>query len=110
MAFVEDLSAFFTDFAVTVTVGAVSVSAIFDREYVEGMGGFGGGADSSIPVCVMRSTDVTANQIAAGNVIRLPQSAQSWFGNPAFGGSTSYTVRSVRHDGTGMCVLGLERA
>jgi hypothetical protein len=110
MSLREPLDAFFADFAVTVTVGSAEVSAIFDREHIEAMGGFGGGIDASVPVALVRSVDVTANAIGVGTTVRLPNQGETWFGNPAWWGGMNFTVRSVRHDGTGMCALVLEVA
>lgn len=100
MAFTEDLSIFFADFAVTVTAGGVGVPAIFDRDHIETMGGFGGGIDASVPVLLMQTADVIARGIAFGSEVTLPASSP-W-------GAATCTVRNVRPDGTGLSMLLLE--
>lgn len=95
MAFTEDLSVFFStdDFAVTATVGAASVSVIFDREHVEAMGGFGGGIDATQPTALLKTSDVTARSIARNTAIVIS--------------GTTYYVQSLRPDGTGLTLLAL---
>jgi hypothetical protein len=89
-------------------VEGVGVSAIFDREHVETLGGFGGGVDASIPQCLVQSADVASFNIASGSVIEVPNFGEAPFGSPSFWGGNTFTVRNVRHDGTGMAVLVLE--
>lgn len=100
MPFTEDLAPFLStsDFAVTATVGGVSVSVIFDRAHVEAMGGFGGGIDATQPTALLKTSDVTAQSIARNTAIVID--------------GTTYYVQSLQPDGTGMTllVLSLEQA
>jgi hypothetical protein len=89
----EDLDCFFTDFAVTATVGAASVSAIFDRAHIQAMG-----IDATEPMALVKTADVTARSIARNTAIVIA--------------GTTYYVQELRPDGTGLTtlVLSLEAA
>lgn len=106
----ERHSCFFRDFAVTVTVDSVEVQGIFDRAHIETLGAYGGGVDSSLPILLVRSIDVTTNNIRQGSTVALPNYGEHNFASPSWWGGTSFTVRSVRPDGTGLTVLELEKA
>jgi hypothetical protein len=93
MAFAEDLTPFFADFAVSATVGAATVSVIFDRAYVEMMGGVGGGIDASQPLAWAKSSDVAAQSIVRNSTLVIA--------------GTTYYVQSMRPDGTGLTLLVL---
>lgn len=93
MAFTEDLTVFFADFGVTATpdVGA-DVTVIFDRAHIEMMGG---DISGTRPVALAVSADVSS---WTSNSTRL-----------AIGGTT-YILRDIQPDGTGLSLLLLEAA
>lgn len=95
MPFTEDLDAFLDTgmFATAATVGAATVNVIFDREYVQAMGGYGGGVDSTQPTCLMKTSDVTARNIQFNTGIIIS--------------GTTYYVQSLQPDGTGLTRLVL---
>ncbi len=94
MPFTEDHTAFLDtdDFATAVTVGGVSVNAIFDAEYVE-VGFDGVSVESVWPVLHCDETDAAV--------------AAAVQGTTAVVNSVNYTVAEVRPDGTGMTILRL---
>lgn len=89
MAFVESMPCFFVDFGVTATIGAASVSGIFDTPSAE-MFGIGG----SDPTFTCATADVVS--IAAGQAVTIA--------------GTDYTVTAVKPDGTGLTVLHLDKS
>ena len=86
MTFVDP--AFFSDFAIDLTVNGVAVRGIFDNAFGSA---FGGMIDGS------------------GPMVRLPSSVPAARGNPVVIASTQYVITSVEPDGTGLTVLRLER-
>lgn len=93
MAFSEDLTPFFADFAVPATLQAVDVAngVIFDRAYLEAVGNY---AEGTGPVALAILADMPA--VAQGQALVL--------------NATTYTVRGVEPDGTGLVLLRLEAA
>jgi hypothetical protein len=93
--FTEDLTAFLNpaEFATSVSVGGVLVSAIYDNGYALGnVGGFG-----------MASTQPTLT-LATANVPASPE------GQAAVVNGVAYVVASHEPDGTGVSRLLLEKA
>lgn len=90
MPFTEDLDVFLApgDFARAVTVKSTSLNAIFDAAYAE---------DFDIEGASPRLTCASAD---------LP--ADLAHGDSAVVGSTTYKVRNIQPDGTGITVLVLE--
>lgn len=86
MTFVDP--AFFSDFAIDLTVNGVAVRGIFDNAFGSA---FGGMIDGS------------------GPMVRLPSSVLAARGNPVVIASTQYVITSVEPDGTGLTVLRLEQ-
>jgi hypothetical protein len=86
MAFTESLADFFADFAVSATVGAASVSVIFDRAHQDAMG-----IDATQPAALMRTADVSANAIARNTTLVIS--------------GTTYYVQRLQPDGTGLTAL-----
>ena len=88
MAFVEDLTPFFADFAAVATKSGVAVSGIFDKAYGESFG------------------------LIAGNdpVFRTASSTGIVRGNTLVIGGVTYTVTHVEPDGTGLDLCRLEAA
>jgi hypothetical protein len=98
--FVENLAAFFADFGpavngvpVSVTVGGVVVSAIFDNGYALGSVGPIGMA-SSQPMLTLATASVPANPVGTAVVV----------------GAVNYTIGAHEPDGTGISQLMLEAA
>jgi hypothetical protein len=93
--FTEDFSVFFSpaDFGQTVTVGGVSVSAIFVAAYSLGSVGPIGMA-SAQPMLTLPTTQVPANPVGTAVVV----------------GSTNYTIGAHEPNGTGISRLMLEAA
>lgn len=93
MAFAENLTAFVRDhdFAVAATLQGVAVTSgvIFDADYVEPLGNY---VEGSGPVALAIATEVASVAQAQSLVI----------------GATTYKVRGVEPDGTGMVLLRLE--
>jgi hypothetical protein len=87
--FIEDTRPFFSDFAVEVTLGGVSVRGIFDDAYGESFGGMVAGS---------------------GPMFRLPSSVTVTSGDALVHGSATYTVVGIEPDGTGLTLLRLEKA
>jgi hypothetical protein len=90
MAFTEDLGAFFTDFAETVTVAGTVGAAIFDDGFASALDG---AVASSGPQLVVR-------------LATFPAAAP---GAAVFARGVNYAVAAVEPDGTGLAVLRLER-
>ena len=86
MTFVDP--AFFSDFAIDLTVNGVAVRGIFDNAFGSA---FGGMIDGS------------------GPMVRLPSSVLAARGNPVVIASTQYVVTGVEPDGTGLTVLRLDQ-
>lgn len=86
--FAEDLTAFFVDFGVDATLGDLAVRCIFDAAYVDPLG-----VESSGPVATLPTADA-ANAVHGQTLIIA---------------GTSYKVRGVEPDGTGITLLRLER-
>ena len=88
MAFTEDLTQFFSDFAATATKSGVAVAGIFDKAYGEAFG------------------------MIAGNdpVFRTASSTGIVRGDTLVIGGVSYTVVNVEPDGTGLDLCRLEAA
>lgn len=111
MALREPLAAFLADFGCTVTTaGGSTFTAIFDREAVQLLGGYGGGIDASQPMLMCRTVDVVANAVREGSTLTLPSSGEASFADPTWWGGSQFTVRAVRPDGQGMTALVLEVA
>ena len=89
MAIAESFPAFFVDFGTTATIGAASVTGIFDATPAEMFGIVG-----SNPTFTCASADVTA--VAGGTAITI--------------NAVAYTVTDIRADGTGVTVLSLDKA
>lgn len=93
MAFTENLDLFVADFGVNGTLAGAPVRGIFDAAYdVSTLGAIGMGSAS--PAYTLPSAKVPAQ--AHGAALTVP--------------AGSYLVRQAQHDGTGMCVLILERS
>lgn len=89
MAFSEDLSSFFVDFGVTVTVGGVSVRGIFDNAFIQALGISGTG-----PVLIVKTASVPS--VAQGDAVVIS--------------AVNYTVAEIKPDGSGITVLELDAA
>lgn len=77
MAFTEDLSAFFADFAVPATHGGIDKDVIFERSYLESLG-----VQTSRPAALGRKSQwLTVGQ---GDTVVI--------------GGTSYSVAEFHHD------------
>jgi len=91
MTFVEDRAAFFTDFAVAVTVGGVSGVGIFDKQYASF-----DLANGNRPALTVMSSAFPS--VIEGSAVTVT------------GETATYTVAgSPQPDGTGMTVLMLEK-
>jgi hypothetical protein len=92
VAFAEPIAAFFdtSDFAVAATLNGASVVGIFDNAYFEPLGGDVQGAQ---PVFTLPTS--LASSAAHGQALVI--------------GSTTYKVRGVEPDGTGITMLRLEK-
>lgn len=91
MAFTENLAPFFAtgDFAVPATLQGVAVNGIFDAEYREPLGGLVEGHAPIFQCAAAQIPSVTTGQTLIVN-------------------GSSYTVRGVEPDGTGVTLLRLE--
>lgn len=85
----ENLPAFFTDFAIDVTVNGVPARGIFDNGFASA---FSGMVDGTSPVLHL-TTDVIVER-----------------GNPVIIAGHTYTVIGVQPDGTGVTQLRLAEA
>jgi hypothetical protein len=92
VAFTEPIAAFFDtgDFAVSATLNGVSVTGIFDNEYFEPLGNDVQGAS---PIFTLPTS--SASSAAHGQSLVI--------------GATTYKVRGVEPDGTGVTTLRLEK-
>lgn len=86
--FAENHAAFFTDFGVDATLNSASVRVIFDAAYTDPLG-----VESVGPVATLPTAD--AATVAHGQMLIVA--------------STTYKVRGVEPDGTGITLLRLER-
>lgn len=95
MLFDQDISAFINpaEFAKSVSVGGVVVSAIFDNGYAHGSVGMLGMATSQ-PSLTLASADVSTDPVGASVLV----------------GSAAYLVAAHEPDGTGISRLLLEVA
>jgi len=89
MAFVEDLTPFFSEFGETCTVDGVQITAIVDSPYTQALD-----VATSAWSLTCRAADVTT-------VV---------FNDTATVRSVSYRVVGIEPDGTGVTVLRLEKA
>lgn len=103
MAFVEDFSAFFGDFATSVTIAGVSLKGIFDDPYALGNVGVSG-MDSCRPTLTLPTVSVPAAVIAQldDHSTMLDDLRFAVHGN-------TYQIVGHEPDGTGMSVLALEK-
>jgi hypothetical protein len=93
MDFAADLPLMLDEFAVCGTLAGAPVHGIFDQAYdVSGLGTIG--MASTGPAFTLPSAQVPAQ--AYGALLVVP--------------AGRYSVREAQHDGTGVCVLQLERA
>ena len=88
MAFTEDFTPFFEDFAVNATLGAAT-KVIFDRAHLESLG-----ISATQPLLVAKTSDVSSANKGTSITIN----------------GTAYTVMDNQPDGTGMSTLLLELA
>ena len=88
----QDLDGLFSDFGIDVIYGAATIQGIFDNEYLAGSV-MGIGVESRGPQCWVKDSDVSG--IVQGD---------AWTIN-----STTYYVRSIEPDGTGMTLLILSK-
>lgn len=89
MAFTEDFTPFFEDFAVNAALGSATFDVIFDRAHLESLG-----ISATQPVALAKTTDVSS--ATRGTSITI--------------NGTAYTVMDNQPDGTGMSTLLLEVA
>lgn len=88
MTFTEDIAAFFNDFAVDATLNGADVQVIFDAVYQDPFN-----VESCGPVATILTAAVPS--VAHGQSLVI--------------GSTTYKVRGIEPDGTGITLLRLER-
>ena len=88
MALVENFALFFADFGVAATLDGSAVLGIFDRDYAQAFDGMA----TTQPMFTASSTALAAATTASILVVA----------------GTSYRVRSVQADGTGVTMLLLE--
>lgn len=88
MAFVEDLTPFFADFAPVATKSGVAVAGIFDKAYGEAFG-------------MIAGNDPVFRTASATGIVR---------GDSLVIGGVTYTVVGVESDGTGLDLCRLEAA
>ena len=91
--FVENFSAFLTDFAVDATVAGQAVRGIFDNGFALGDVGMAGIAGNQ-PVLTVPTASVPASPVGSAAVVN----------------AINYVVAAHEPDGTGMSRLLLERA
>lgn len=93
MAFTEDLTQFFDpdEFGVSATIGAATVSGIFDNQFLGAPGE--AAVASATPTFTCRTADVSS--VTSGTTLVIS--------------SITYTVVGVHPDGTGVTVLVLRR-
>lgn len=90
MLLVENLTPFVTEFGTVATLDGALVRGIFDRDYVQAFDGIA----STSPQFVLPSASATTATTSSLLVVA----------------GSSYRVRSVQPDGTGMTSLTLERS
>lgn len=93
MPFTEDLTPFFetADFATAATYnGATTVNGIFDREYIEPLGNI---VEGTAPVFMCALADLPS--VDHDDTLLI--------------GATTYKVKGVEPDGTGVVLLRLEK-
>lgn len=88
MAFTENFPDFMADFGVAATVGAVSLTGIFDSAYQDVLGLVAG----SQPVLLVETALIPAAVVGTSVVI----------------GSTTYSIAELQPDGTGLTRLVLK--
>ena len=90
MPFTEDLTPFFrvAEFASSATLDGVSVTGIFDNQYIDTLG-----VASRQPMFTLPTADAAAATQASVLIVE----------------GVTYRVRSIEPDGTGVTVLMLER-
>lgn len=88
MQLVENLAVYFAEFGVTATLDGASVRGIFDREYAQAFDG----VSTTAPMFTLATTAAATATSASVLVVA----------------GTSYRVRSVQPDGTGITLLILE--
>lgn len=93
MSFVEHLSGYFGDFSVAATLQGVAVTSgvIFDADYIEPLGNI---VEGKSPMATAIASEVPS--VAQGQSLVI--------------GATTYTVRGVEPDGTGIVLLRLEKS
>jgi hypothetical protein len=91
--FTEDLTAFFTDFGVTATVGGASVQVIFDNASQGTRVGLLGMAGTQ-PAITCKTADLAADPVGLAAVV----------------GGVAYTITQHEPDGTGISLCLLELA
>lgn len=94
-----DLAIFFVDSMATVTIGAVTVPALFNSPS-KVLNVFDTGVNSTAPSIVMKSSDVTANNVDNGKSVTIA-------GAGSYNGI--YTVLEVDSDGFGLSLVTLGR-
>ncbi len=92
MPFAENLAPFFNtaDFGTAATLNGAAVNGIFDNDYYEALGNT---VEGSSPVFRLATSDASA--VAHGQSLVIA--------------STTYKVRGVEPDGTGVTLLRLEK-
>lgn len=94
MPFIEDFSVFLSDFAERVVIDPSSgkpkyeIDGIFDREYIESMG-----IESTVPTCLVETSRLRS--AVDGDALSRPDK------------DTSFIIKNIEGDGTGMSVLRL---
>jgi len=89
---VDDLDTLLTDFGTDIIFGAATIKGIFDNDYL-GISSLEIGVESRGPQCLVKDSDVSG--IVQGNTLTI--------------NSTTYYVRRIEPDGTGMTLLILSK-
>ena len=89
MAFAEDPAVYFTDFAIDVYVGGVTMRGIFDAAYAESLS-----IASASPSLLIDAAEAADVSLTRGNAVTVDR--------------VGYTVTGIHPDGTGMVRLILE--
>jgi hypothetical protein len=84
-----DNAAFFTDFAIDLTVDGVAVRGVFDNPYAAAFGGMVGGSGPQVFV-------PSETVVSRGSAVVI--------------GAKTYTVTGIEPDGTGITLLRLDDA
>jgi hypothetical protein len=92
MALADNISVFFTDFAVEASYNGASILVLFDAAF-KLVNAFTGGIESSSPQAVCKDTDIVGMQHGDQLVIR----------------DVVYYVTGIEPDGTGITVLTLSK-